>query len=87
MAAREQLHSAIQATASEDDDLEGSVLVGWVTIAEWSAPDGRRWLSTLAGDRPRRGRSRAGSTTPCMCRAAMTKTTEHPTRALPSYVT
>jgi hypothetical protein len=47
--ARPQLHEAIQTTASLDDDLEGAVLLGWVMVAEWVAPTGKRWLSRLDG--------------------------------------
>ena len=45
-----QLHTALQTTAHEDDDLEGSVLAGWVTIAEWISPDGERWISSMANE-------------------------------------
>jgi hypothetical protein len=47
---RERLHETIQATVSIDNDLpDGAVLMGWVTIAEWMAPDGKRWLSIIDG--------------------------------------
>jgi hypothetical protein len=45
---REELHGAIQASAAHNDDIEGAMLKGWVTIAEWVAPDGERWLSVAA---------------------------------------
>lgn len=48
---RETLHEAIQGTVAVDEDLpEGAMLLGWVTVAEWMAPDGRRWLSVIDGD-------------------------------------
>jgi hypothetical protein len=47
---REALAQAIQSTAADDEDLEGAILVGWVTIAEFVGGDGQRWLSRMAGD-------------------------------------
>lgn len=47
--ARKQLHSAIQATGQTDNDLEGAMLMGWVVVAEWMAPNGQRWLSRVDG--------------------------------------
>jgi hypothetical protein len=47
---RAHIHDAIQNTVAIDDGLpEGSMLMGWVTIAEWMAPDGERWLSIIDG--------------------------------------
>lgn len=46
--AQEQLHGALQTSACDDAELEDSVLVGWVTVAEWVSPDGERWLSCIA---------------------------------------
>lgn len=47
---RDHLHQAIQATAHDQPDIDGSVLLGWVTIAEWVAPDGNRWLSRISSN-------------------------------------
>lgn len=48
--AREQLFEAIQATAVTDDDIESSVLTGFLVVAEWTDPEGERWLSKISGD-------------------------------------
>lgn len=47
---RTALASTIQATAADDDDLYGAVLLGFVTVVEWMAPDGKRGLSRVDGD-------------------------------------
>lgn len=48
---RDRLHETIQHTVAIDNNLpEGAMLLGWVTVAEWMAPDGQRWLSTVDGD-------------------------------------
>lgn len=47
--ARGRVHRAIQATNEANPELEGSVLVGWVLVAEWSDEEGERWLSRLSG--------------------------------------
>ena len=48
---RTHLHDAVQHTVSLDEDLpEGAMLMGWLTIAEWMAPDGNRWLSKIDGN-------------------------------------
>lgn len=47
---REVLYEAIQASITEREDLEGSVLLGFAIIAEWQAPDGHKWLTKLSGD-------------------------------------
>lgn len=47
---REVLFEATQATAVQDDDLESSVLVGFLVVAEWRAPNGDNWLSKVSGD-------------------------------------
>lgn len=39
---------AIQAT-NGDDEIEGALLLGFVVVAEWAAPNDIRWLSRLAG--------------------------------------
>lgn len=40
-----EIAETIQQTASDDDELDGAVLVGYVMIAEWVDPSGERWLS------------------------------------------
>lgn len=48
---RQHLHDSIQATIALDEELpEGAMLLGWVTVAEWMAPDGNRWLSRIDGN-------------------------------------
>ena len=47
--ARQQLHDAIQGTTGGSSQLEDTVLVGWVLVAEWMDGDGERWLSNLSG--------------------------------------
>ena len=47
---RETLHETIQATAAADDNLADSVLLGFLVVGEWQAPDGDRWLSKVSGD-------------------------------------
>lgn len=32
---------------------EGSILTGFLLVAEWESPDGERWISKLSGDRAR----------------------------------
>jgi len=51
MSAREHIFDAVQASIDLDDDMpEGSMLKGYVLIAEWVSPDDRTWLSqTTAG--------------------------------------
>lgn len=47
---REHLHESLQHTISLDENSpEGAMLVGWVSVAEWMAPDGGRWLSRMTG--------------------------------------
>lgn len=47
---RNHLHDNIQHTVSLDEDIpEGALLIGWIVIAEWMAPDGDRWLSRIDG--------------------------------------
>jgi hypothetical protein len=43
------IHDAIEATAIGNERLDGSVLVGWVTIAEWVAGNGTRSLVRMSG--------------------------------------
>lgn len=50
MSVREHLHQSVQAVVSVDEGLpEGAMLLGWVTVAEWMAPSGERWLSCVDG--------------------------------------
>lgn len=50
---RAHLHASIQATVALDVPgeaepiPEGSMLLGFVAVAEWMAPDGTRWLSRV----------------------------------------
>ena len=47
---REQaIQEALEASASENDALDGSVLVGWVVIAEWVGRNGVRSLVRMGG--------------------------------------
>lgn len=48
--ARERLFEVIQETAQSDRSLEGTVLVGFMVIAEWRGNDGEQWLSKVSGD-------------------------------------
>jgi hypothetical protein len=43
------LREAIEPAIREHADMEG-VLTGFVVIAEWSEPDGDRWITKTAGD-------------------------------------
>jgi hypothetical protein len=48
---REALFEAIQTTARDDKDIEGAVLIGFLVVAEWKAPDGDGvWISKISGD-------------------------------------
>ena len=47
---REKMYEAIQGSASHEKNLEGSVLTGYVIMAEWRSPDGLQWLTKLSGD-------------------------------------
>ena len=44
------VYDAIQSTHNTDEDLDGSVLLGFIAIAEWSDPKGARWLSKMTQD-------------------------------------
>lgn len=48
--ARERLYEVIQETAAADNDLDGTVLVGFMVIAEWRGGEGEQWLSKVSGD-------------------------------------
>jgi hypothetical protein len=48
---RTQLHETIQRSIAIDDTLpDGTLLLGWCTVAEWMAPDGMRWLTIIDSD-------------------------------------
>lgn len=50
------LHDTLQSTIAIDHDMpDGAMLLGWVAIAEWMAPDGNRWLSIVDGNTNREG--------------------------------
>jgi hypothetical protein len=53
---REMIHQTMQATSAGDEDIDGAVLVGWVVVSEWVAPDGSRWLSRCSGNGSGSGR-------------------------------
>ena len=47
---REQtIHEAIEVSAAENEALDGSVLVGWVVLAEWVGANGIRSLVPMSG--------------------------------------
>lgn len=47
---RQHLHESVQATVPLDEGLpEGSMLKGWILVAEWVAPDNGGWLTRLSG--------------------------------------
>jgi hypothetical protein len=49
-AVREHLHEQIQSTVALDEELpDGTMLKGWVLVAEWVAPDNGAWLTRLSG--------------------------------------
>lgn len=50
---RERTYEFVQSTHVDDEDLENAVLVGFLLVAEWQAPDERRWLSKVSGDSSR----------------------------------
>lgn len=47
---RERLYAAIEETVGTDDELAGTVLVGFMVVAEWRGPDGAQWISKVSGD-------------------------------------
>jgi hypothetical protein len=47
--ARKLLSTALQTAANTDPEMDGAVLIGWIAVAEWMAPDGSRWLSRVHG--------------------------------------
>ena len=53
--AKQPIHDAIQRTATTHTNLDGSVLIGWIVVAEWMDAAGNRWLSRIgsAGDATR----------------------------------
>lgn len=48
--ARQRLYEVIQETGRQDEQLEGTVLVGFMVVAEWRGSNGEQWLSKLSGD-------------------------------------
>jgi hypothetical protein len=44
------LAAAIQSTHDSDETLNGAVLVGFVVLAEWMDPEGRKWMSSNEGN-------------------------------------
>lgn len=51
--ARDALYALIQSHAGDSDFTgapEDAVLVGFLVVAEWAAPDGERWISKNSGD-------------------------------------
>lgn len=50
MRAGERLTDAIKSVAAADPDYEGSVLTGFVLVAEYLRPDGRRMLGYVTRD-------------------------------------
>ena len=50
MAERPELAAAVSDGVRADADLEGSVLIGFVIVAEAMSPDGTRWLTRMVGD-------------------------------------
>lgn len=51
-AAREALYAELgrHAAGGITNAPDGSLLVGWLAVTEWEAPDGIRWLSSFSGD-------------------------------------
>lgn len=48
---REHLHEAVQETIGMGDEMpEGSMLKGWVVLAEWVSPDNGAWITRLSGN-------------------------------------
>lgn len=50
--ARESIYAELQAHTGGGitSAPEGSLLVGYLVVTEWEAPDGGRWLSKFSGD-------------------------------------
>ena len=47
---RLRISEAIQRDAPSLENVERSILTGWVVVAEWMADDGSKWLSKNSGD-------------------------------------
>ncbi len=47
---RQPIHTAVQHALNADEESAGSVVTGWVCVAESMAPDGRKWLSRVSSD-------------------------------------
>lgn len=47
---RGHLHESIQETIGLGEEMpEGSMLKGWVVLAEWVAPDNEAWITRMSG--------------------------------------
>lgn len=47
---RQYLHNQLQSSVALDEDLpEGTMLKGWIVVAEWVAPDNGGWLTRISG--------------------------------------
>lgn len=46
---RDVFARALMSTATEANDLDGHMLIGFAVIAEWLAPDGERYLTMTGG--------------------------------------
>jgi hypothetical protein len=46
---RGRVAAALQTSANLDPEMDGAVLIGYVAVAEWMAPNGSRWLSQIDG--------------------------------------
>ena len=47
---QERVQAALQACTPREDGVgpdDGALVVGWVVLCEWVAPDGERWLTKL----------------------------------------
>lgn len=49
-ATRATMAQTIQASAADDEDLNGAALMGWVLVSEWMDGTGSRWLTRLSSD-------------------------------------
>lgn len=47
---QDAIHAALQENAKprKDERVEGALLVGWVVVAAWVAPDGESWTTRIA---------------------------------------
>lgn len=47
---RHRIHEAIQEGITDDSDLDGAVLLSFVAIAEFQAPNREKWMTKVSGD-------------------------------------